>query len=185
MPLLKVMAGCALTPFILSLVVGLALAQGAGEVIPSFGDGKLAIIGEGFRPGERVEITVRIGGSSQQFTARADARGRFRLETGLAIPPLSSVELEARDEQGLTQAVITSAPGALPGAAAGAGPPAAPSPSAGPLAAPSPGVGPIQLPRTGGPATGTTPLLGLAGAISLLCIVGGLAVRAGPSRRGP
>lgn len=175
MPLLKVMAGCALTPFILSLVIGLALAQGAGEVIPSFGDGKLAIIGEGFRPGERVEITVRIGGSSQQFTARADARGRFRLETGLAIPPLSSVELEARDEQGLTQAVITSAPGALPGAAAGAGP----------LAAPSPGVGPIQLPRTGGPATGTTPLLGLAGAISLLCIVGGLAVRAGPSRRGP
>jgi hypothetical protein len=90
-----------------------ALAQ--GSVTPSFGDGRLTLSGEGYRPGERVEITVRTADASHEFTARADGRGRFRLETGLAVQPLSSVEIEARDERGLTQVSITSAPGSVPG----------------------------------------------------------------------
>jgi hypothetical protein len=78
-------AGCALAALIMSLVAGPAAAQ--GSVTPSFGDGKLAIVGEGYRAGERVEIAVRAAGASHRFTATADARGRFRLETGLAVPP--------------------------------------------------------------------------------------------------
>ena len=109
----KVGTGCALAAlFILFLTPGV-LAQ--GMVTPSFGDGHLALIGEGYRPGEHVELTVRAGGAIHQFAVTADARGRFRLDTGLPVPPLSSLEIEARDEQEQTQVTITSAPGGLPG----------------------------------------------------------------------
>ena len=169
-------ASCALAVLAVLLVARPAAAQ--GSVTPSFGDGRLTLVGEGYRPGERVEIAVRTGGASHQFTATADPRGRFRLETGLAVPPLSSVEIEARDQQGLTQATITSAPGAPSGPGTGAPLPPAPVTGA-PPAAPSPSVRmPTQLPRTGGPGGDTTPLLELAGAISLLCVGAGLAARA-------
>jgi LPXTG-motif cell wall-anchored protein len=139
-----------------------ALAQGA--VTPSFGAGMLTVVGEGYRAGERVEITVRVGGASHQFTATADTRGRFRLETGLQVPPLSSVEIEARDEQGLTQATITSAPGALPGPGGGMPLPVAPLP---------PVRTPTQLPRTGESGHQALEVVALAS----LLIAGGLVLR--------
>jgi hypothetical protein len=89
----------------LLLTVGPVAAQ--GSVTPSFGDGKLTLVGEGYRAGERVAITVRLAGASYQFNATADRRGRFRLETGLQVPPLSKVEVESRDEQGETQVTMT------------------------------------------------------------------------------
>ncbi len=91
------------------LICGTVAAQ--GSVTPSFGDGALVLDGRGYRPGEQVEITVRTAGAGHHFTATANPRGRFRLQTGLAVPPLSNVEIEARDEQGLIQATMTSAPG--------------------------------------------------------------------------
>ncbi len=100
------------------LIAGAAAAQ--GWMTPSFGNGQLVLVGEGYRPGERVEITVRAAGASHQFTAASDPRGRFRLDTALAVAPFSSVQIEARDEQGLTQATITSAPGAAGGPGVGA-----------------------------------------------------------------
>ena len=177
----NLLASCALAVLAVLLVARPAAAQ--GSVTPSFGDGRLTLVGEGYRAGERVEITVRVAGASHRFTATADPRGRFRLETGLAVPPLRSVEIEARDEQGLTQATITSAPGAPFGPGTGAPLPPAPVSGAPPPAAPSPSVRmPTQLPRTGGPGGDTTPLLELAGAISLLCVGAGLAAR-GRTRR--
>lgn len=110
---IKVAASCALAALIMLLVTGVAGAQGL--VTPSFGDGQLALVGDGYRPGERVDITVRAAGASHRFTVMADSRGRFRLDTALVIAPLSSLEIEATDEQGQTQVTITSAPGGLPG----------------------------------------------------------------------
>ena len=112
------LTGCALTMLGLLLVARPASAQ--GSVTPSFGAGKLVLVGDGYRSGEQVGITVRAAGVSYPFTATADPRGRLRLDTGLLLPPLSSVQIEARDEQGQTQATITSVPGGLPGAPAGA-----------------------------------------------------------------
>lgn len=118
-------ASCTLAALIMLLVAGPATAQ--GSVTPSFGDGMLVLDGEGYRPGERVEVTVRAGGASHEFIATPDAWGCFRLDSGLAIAPLGSLEIEARDQQGLTQVTITSAPAALPGPGVGVPPPAAPA----------------------------------------------------------
>lgn len=101
-----------ITSLILSL--GLAAAQDTVGLTPSFGDGRLTVAGGGFRPGERVTLTVRAGGTSQQFMTTADTRGQFRLATGLTLSPGASVQIEARGDQGTTQAAITSAPGGLP-----------------------------------------------------------------------
>ena len=166
----KVPASCALAVIaMLSTLLAAGPAAAQGSVTPTFGDGNLVLVGEGYRAGERVEITVRVAGAAHQLTATADGRGRFRLETGLALPPLSSVQIEARDEQGLTQATITSAPGARPGPGGGMPPPAAPS---------SPSRLPTRLPNTGGPGGGTAPLLELAGGLGLLCVGAVLAARA-------
>jgi len=110
---IKAGVSCALAAIFMLLVTGVALAQ--GMVTPSFGAGQLTLAGEGYRPGERVELMVTAAGATHQFIVTADARGCFRLDTGVAIPPLSSIDIEARDEQGQTQATITSAPGGLPG----------------------------------------------------------------------
>lgn len=139
-------------------------AQGA--VTPSFGDGKLTLVGEGYRPAERVAITVRLAGASHQFNATADSRGRFRLDTGLQVPPLSKVEIEARDEQGLTQATTTSAPavpGGLPGGGAAVPGPAPTPPGPAPTV-----VVPTQLPRTGGAIADSSLLLLVSAAVALL-----------------
>ena len=120
--------------FALLLAPGTALAQGA--VTPSFDDGQLVLLGEGYRPGERVEIAVGAGSASHQFTTTADRRGHFRLETGLQVPPLSSVQVEARDEQGLIQATITSAPASSSGTGGGMPLPPAPDTDAPPPAGP-------------------------------------------------
>jgi hypothetical protein len=114
---------------LLALVLTGGVVAAQGSVTPSFGGGTLVLEGEGYRPGERVEITVRAGGQRQQFTATADAHGDFLLKTGLAVPPLSSLEIEARNEQGLTQATITSAPGSPPGSGSGAPLPPGPVPA--------------------------------------------------------
>ena len=114
---------------LLAILVAARPSAAQGSVTPDFGRGQLALVGEGYQPGERVEITVRAAGASHPFTAVADRRGRFRLETGLALPPLSSLEIEARDEQGLTQVTITSTPGASPGSGDSTPPPDAPEPS--------------------------------------------------------
>jgi hypothetical protein len=108
--------GCALT--VLSLLLT-PPASAQGSVTPSFGTGKLILVGEGYRSGEQVDITVRSAGVNYPFTVTADPRGRFRLDTGLMVLPFSSLQIEARDEQGQTQATITSAPGNLPGVSAG------------------------------------------------------------------
>jgi hypothetical protein len=142
-------------------------ASARGSVTPSFGDGRLVLVGEGYRTGERVEITVRAGGRSHQFTATADGQGRFRLDTGLQVPPFSSVEIEARDEQGLTQATITSAPGSPSGSGGGMPLPPAPSTGAPPAVSPASPIGiPSQLPRVGSPGNqGLLLVVGVAGAL--------------------
>ena len=153
------LAACTIT--LLSLLPIPRPANAQGSVTPSFGDGKLILVGEGYRAGERVEITVRTAGASQPFTVAADARGRFRLDTRLMIPPLSSVEIEARDEQGLTQATITSAPSGPANPSGGNLPPPGPAPSSSL---------PTQLPRTGVPAN---PALGV-GALAVMLVLAGL-----------
>ena len=105
--------GCTLTLLSLLLIAHPASAQ--GSVTPSFGTGKLVLVGDGYRSGEHVEITIRSAGATYPFTVTAGAHGGFRLDTGLVLPPLSSLQIEARDEQGQTQATMTSAPGGLPG----------------------------------------------------------------------
>jgi hypothetical protein len=110
--------GCALA--LLSLLLLTRPVSAQESVTPSFGTGKLILVGEGYRSGEQVDISVRSAGVSHSFTVTADARGRFRLDTGLVLPPLSSLQIEARDQQGETQATMTSVPGGLPGASVGA-----------------------------------------------------------------
>ena len=111
----------------------LTMLAGAGPVgaeedglLPSFGDGRLVVLGAGFQPGERVRLTVSAGGTSSPFTVTADAEGRFRLETGRVVRPCAGVELTARGDQGTTRAAITAAPGScqppgLPDTGAGGG----------------------------------------------------------------
>jgi LPXTG-motif cell wall-anchored protein len=100
---------------IVLLFAGVAHAQDVGSSItPSFGDGKLKILGEGFKPNEKVTITVKIDAGTSTFNATADAQGAFELDTGLDLAPGSSVELDARGDQGSGSASITSVPPALP-----------------------------------------------------------------------
>lgn len=96
---------------------GAGVAQDSDEsegLTPSFGNGRLTITGRGFGAGEQVTLTLQTGGTRHQFTATADARGQFRLATDLQVRPGSSVQIEARGDQGTTQAAITNAPGGLP-----------------------------------------------------------------------
>lgn len=189
-------ASCALVALAILLSAGVVSAQ--GSVTPSYGDGSLTLDGDGYRPGEQVEITVRVGGAAHSFSTRADARGRFQLATGLQVAPMSRVEIEARDEAGMTQVTTTSGPGAVPGPGGGmpvtgpgggmplpspgggmpppaSGGGAQPPTSGGGAQPPGPGGGmprPTQLPRTGGASVVSLGLVGLA-AIS---VVGGLAL---------
>lgn len=84
------------------------------SVTPSFGDGKLKILGEGFKPNENVTLTVTLDSGTHTFNVTASAQGEFELDTKLDVPPLSSVELDARGDQGSGSASITSVPPALP-----------------------------------------------------------------------
>jgi hypothetical protein len=156
---------------VLAVLLATGVAGAQGSVTPSYGDGTLTLIGEGYRPGEQVEITVRAGGSTRAFSTVADARGRFQLATGLQVAPMSAVEIEARDEQGLTQVTTTSGPGAAPGP--GGGMPL-PAPGSG-LPPPVPGGGmplPTQLPRAGSASALSLALVSLA----VISIAGGLAL---------
>jgi hypothetical protein len=107
-------------------VVGLSprpvRSQGEGGLTPLFGDGRLVVTSDGFRPGEQITLTVRVAGITHRFTTTADAQGRFRLVTGLAVQPGASIALEARGDQGTTQAAITTMPGGLPGLPGPGGP---------------------------------------------------------------
>jgi hypothetical protein len=151
---------CALAMLAILLAAGVAAAQ--GSVTPAYGDGTLTLAGEGYRPGEQIEITVRMAGSTQRFSARADAHGGFRLATGLQVAPMSRIEIEARDEQGLTQVTTTSGPGVPPGSGGGM-----------PLPAPGGGMPlPTQLPRTGDASVLPLGLVTLA----VVSVVGGLAL---------
>ncbi len=83
------------------LLGGVARAQEtSAEITPSFGDGKLKVLGAGFKPNENVTITVTLDSGTHTFTVTANAQGEFELDTGLDVPPLSSVELDARGDQG-------------------------------------------------------------------------------------
>lgn len=96
---------------VLSLFGGVAYAQDAGtEITPSFGDGKLKVLGAGFKPNESVTITVTIDSGTHTFIASADAQGAFEVETGLDLAPGSSVELDGRGDQGSGSASITGVP---------------------------------------------------------------------------
>lgn len=102
------------------MLLGAGVATAQGSVSPTFGNGELVVIAEGYRPGEHVEVIARAGGTAYQFAPTADAHGCFRLETGLVIPPLSSIEIEAPDEQGGTQVTMAAGAGSLPEPSAGA-----------------------------------------------------------------
>ena len=87
------LAALLLTLLVLLLFTRPVLAQGA--VTPSFGDGQLTILGEGYRAGERVEIRDRVGGQSHQFAATADGRGlgsALRKRSELALEDLEAVD---------------------------------------------------------------------------------------------
>ena len=150
-----------MTALLLGLVLaGVGPARAAEEhdaftLAPSYGDGTLTIIGNDFKPNERVTISAEVEGTSYTFTATADARGSFRLATGVAVPPGGSVALHAVGDQGTGRAAITSGPGLLP-------PPEQP-----PV--------PSQLPRAGAPLAEApaNPLLlgGVAAAIGLLSML--------------
>jgi hypothetical protein len=135
-------------------LAAVAVAEEHDEITlgPSYGDGKLTIIGNAFKPNERVTITAKVDGTSYTFTTSADSGGSFRLETGVPVPPGSGVELHAVGDQGTGRAAITSGPGLLPPQS----------------------TTPTELPRTGAPATdepaNALPLavaLALAGGLSL------------------
>jgi hypothetical protein len=141
----------------LTLTVGTVGAQEESGLTPAFGDGRLSVSGAGFRPGERVTVSVAVdGGPRQERLVVADAQGRFRLDTGLPVRPGASVALEARGDQETVQAALTSVPAAPP---AGAAPT-----TAGPAAPPRP----TTLPRTGGPWPGGLVLVGAGGVVLLL-----------------
>ena len=134
----------------LLVTLGTIGSVGAQEdgLVPSFGDGRLVVLGAGFRAGELVGVTVRAEGVISQFAAPADAQGRFRLATNLVVRPCSAVEVTARGDQGTTKAAITTAPGAcaspgLPNTGAGGGI----TPAAQPLALAAVGV--VALALTG------------------------------------
>ena len=143
---------------LLLLCTGLTMAQGA--VTPSWSGGILTVEGEGYRAGERVKVVVKAAGAGHDFEAVADTRGRFRLATGLVIPPLSAVEIEATDEAGMTQATKTNVPGV------GA------SPRGGNLPAASATALPTQLPRTGEIASVAWLVAPLALAGTLMVVAG-------------
>ena len=99
---------------VLIIAASPAAAQDAAELTPSFGNGRLTIIGAGFKAGEGVAITVTVAGGQQQVTTTADAHGNFRLATGIVVRPGQSLALDARGNQGTTLAVTTAVPGMLP-----------------------------------------------------------------------
>lgn len=116
---------------LLTLIVALlfAVAADAEEedgLVPSFIDGRLVIVGAGFRASEQITVSVDIDGAISRFAITADEQGSFRLATGLAVGPGAGVKLEARGTQGTTKAAIASAPGqnqppGLPKTGAGSG----------------------------------------------------------------
>ena len=95
------------------VVVG-AAAQEPGGLIPSFGNGRLTVTGDGFKPGERVTLTITVDGTRQQRTVLADRRGHFAVATGIAVHPGAGVQLDARGDQGTGMAAMTAVPGLLP-----------------------------------------------------------------------
>ena len=116
----------------LALIAGPAAAQASPQVTPSFGDGRLEIIGAGFGSSERVELSVRAEGALHRFAATADAQGHFRVETGLALRPGASIAVEAIGDRGSAMAVISSGPaggGPLPPPAGPPGDPPPPAPA--------------------------------------------------------
>jgi hypothetical protein len=114
---------------LLALIISIsnASAQETSALTPSFGNGVLSIAGAGFKPNEKVTITVKLNGTSQQVTATADAQGNFNINTGIRVQPGASLELNARGDQGTNVAAITAVPGTIPQTGA-------PAPSTLPLA---------------------------------------------------
>jgi hypothetical protein len=110
-----------------------ALGEEISGLEPRFGDGKLVVVGNGFRPNEQVVLDVKLDAERRQFTTSADAQGHFELATGMNVRPGSGVELNARGNLGTGKAAITSAP-LLPGT----------------VAAPAEPSDPGQLPQAGG-----------------------------------
>lgn len=107
---------------VFALLGGIAATAGVQEpgqdgLVPRWGgsDNRLSISGSGFRPNERVTVTVRTDGWSAIFMVNANAEGSFLLETDLIVPSGSSVELTALGDQGTRRAAITSAPSAQQG----------------------------------------------------------------------
>lgn len=104
-----------LTLAVLLMFSGTIHAQDTGtQITPSFGDGKLKILGAGFKPNEKVTLTVKIDRGTFTFDVTANGGGDFELATGLDLAVGSSVEIDARGDQGSGSASITSVPPALP-----------------------------------------------------------------------
>src|SRR6266511_116272 len=86
---------------LLSLVLSTsrAFAQEEG-LMPDWGSGTLIVRGSGFKAGEAVTLTARVGAVQQTFTVTADAAGRFTVRTGLQVAAGQGVSLDARGTQG-------------------------------------------------------------------------------------
>ncbi|MDL1894653.1 LPXTG cell wall anchor domain-containing protein [Anaerolineae bacterium CFX7] len=107
-------AAALMSTAIFLLLGGISHAQDGASITPSFGNGKLKLLGEGFKANENVTITVKLDSGTHTFTVTANAQGEFELVTGLDLAPGSSVELDARGDQSSGGASITSVPPNLP-----------------------------------------------------------------------
>ena len=76
-------------------------------LVPAWGGGTLTVTGSGFRPGERVQLTVAVGQAQQTFTVTADGSGRITVPTGVHVPAGQGVKLDARGDMGTAMAAIT------------------------------------------------------------------------------
>ena len=86
------------------------------SVMPTLENGKVTLVGSGFRSDETVEITIRVGGTSYSFTVTADAGGSFRLRTKIVVTPGTGLEYEGKRSDGSGFAGIAEPvpPGTMP-----------------------------------------------------------------------
>ena len=85
--------------------------EGPDGLVPRWGENNLlSVSGSGFKPNERVALTVRADGRTSTFMPSANAQGSFLLQTNIMVPSGASVELQAMGDQGTGKAAITAAP---------------------------------------------------------------------------
>ena len=114
---LQIIAGLMLLLSAFSSSVAVTYAQeSTPSVMPTVENGKVTLVGSGFRSGETVEITIRVGGTSYSFTVTADAGGSFRLRTKIVVTPGTGLEYEGKrsDGSGFAGIAEPAPPGTMP-----------------------------------------------------------------------